>query len=275
MSIALYKDLDKNTRDIFNDDFDTKYSLKVKSEAPQGVAVTTTTDCNCGGNAFTSKVSLKWAHESSGFVVDKLEFAGRDKVKLESSLSGLAPGLKLEFKGASASSGNLGAIYKHQFATIATDLDVAGFSAANVSVLGGSNGVLAGASANLAFGGKFEVKDYSAALGYKANFGLFASVVANKKFTEFNTAVQYQVKDNLTVAALCDCVPKSSSHKINLAATFNCCPNTAVKVKVNNDGVINASVKHQLPKKMTVVGAAEFDTRNTSSINFGVTTTLG
>jgi len=274
MSLSVYKDLDKSTRDIFSDDFDTKYSLKVKSEAPAGVAVTTTTDCNCGSNAFTSKVSLKWAHETSGFVVDKLEIAGRDKVKLETSLSNLAPGLKLEFKGSCASSGVLGAIYKHQLATIATDLDIASFSAANVSVLGGANGILAGASANLALA-KFEVKDFSAALAYKPNASIFAGVVANKKFTEFNAALQYQVKPNLTLAALVDVVPKSSSHKINFAANFNCCPNTSVKVKVNNDGFINASVKHQLPKKLTVVGAAEFDTRNTSTINFGVTATLG
>jgi len=275
MSLSVYKDLDKSTRDIFSDDFDTKFTLKVKSEAPAGVAVTTTTDCNCGSSPFTSKVSLKWAHETSGFVVDKLEIAGRDKVKLETSLSNLAPGLKLEFKGSCASSGNLGAIYKHQLATIATDLDIAGFSSANVSVLGGSNGILAGASANLALAGKFEVKDFSTAIAYKPSANIFAGIVANKKFSEFNAALQYQVKPNLTVAALVDVVPKSSSHKINFAANFNCCPNTSVKVKVNNDGLINASVKHQLPKKLTVVGAAEFDTRNTSTFNFGVTATLG
>jgi hypothetical protein len=273
MSIALYKDLDKSTRDVFSEDYDTKYSLKVKSEAPAGVALTTTTDCNCGA-PMTSKVSVKWAHPS-GFTVDKLEMTACDKVKLETSLTGLAPGLKLEFKGAAAGTGNLGLVYKHQMATVATDLDIAGFSAANASVLGGSNGIFAGASANFALGGKFDVKDFSAAVGYKPNAGIYAGVVANKKFTEFNTAVHYKVNPALTVAALVDVCPKASTHKFNIGAAYACNPNTTVKVKVNNNGVINASVKQQLPMKFTVVGAAEVDTKNISAVNVGVTATLG
>ena len=83
------------------------------------------------------------------------------------------------------------------------------------------------------------------------------------------------MKPNLTLAALVDVVPKSSSHKVNVAANYSCNPDTTIKFKVNSEGVINASVKHQLPKKLSVVGAAEFDTRNTSTINFGVTATLG
>eukprot|EP01006_Ploeotia_vitrea_P020886 TRINITY_DN53200_c0_g1_i1.p1 TRINITY_DN53200_c0_g1~~TRINITY_DN53200_c0_g1_i1.p1 ORF type:complete len:270 (-),score=2.31 TRINITY_DN53200_c0_g1_i1:62-871(-) len=269
MSLPVYADLDKNTRDIFNDDFDTKCSLKVKSEAPCGATLTTNTDC-CG---FSSKVSGKWAH-SSGFAVDKLEFAGKDKIKLESSLTGLAPGMKLEFKGASANTGNLGMTYKHKLATVTTDLDIAGFSTANASVLGGSNGVLAGASAKFALAGKFEVKDFSAGFGYQRS-NMFAGVVANKKFGEFNAAFHYAVKPNLTIAALCDIVPKASSHKFNIGTEYVCNPNTTVKVKANSDGVINASVKQKFPKKFTVVGAAQVEAKNISAVNFGVTATLG
>lgn len=273
MSMPLYKDLDKCTRDIFSDDFDTKCSLKVKSEAPAGVALTTTTDCPCGG-PMTSKVSAKWAHPS-GFSVDKLEMAGCDKVKLETSLTGLAPGLKLEFKGACSGAGNLGVIYKHAAATVAADLDIAGFSGGSASVLGGAQGILAGASANFAFGGKFDVTDFSVGIGYKPSCCVYAGVVANKKASEFNSALHYKVNKALSVAALVDVVPKDSTHRFNLATTYACTDTTTVKVKVNNDGVINASVKTKLPKALTVVGAAAFDTRNTSSFNAGVTATLG
>ena len=233
--------------------------------------MTTNTDCS----AFSSKVSGKWAHPS-GFNVDKLEFAGKDKIKLETSLTGLAPGLKLEFKGASAGSGNLGSVYKHSAATVTTDLDIAGFSCASASVVSGSKGFLAGASANFALAGKFEVKDFSAGFGYQPSSNVYAGVVGNKKFSEFNAALQYGVKPNLTIGALVDVVPKSSSHKFNIATSYVCNPNTTVKVKVNSDGLINASVKQQCPgKKFTVVGAAQFDTRNTSALGFGVTASLG
>jgi len=274
MSLPLYKDFDKSTRDIFDDDFDTKYSLKVKSEAPSGVTLTTTADCNCEEGTMTSKLSMKWAH-SSGFSLDKLELAGCNKLKMETSLVGLAPGLKLEFKGASAATGNLGVIYKHALATVATDLDIAGFSAANASVLGGSNGILAGASANFALGNKFDVKDFGAALAYTRPCGLFAGISSAKKFSEFNASLQYKVNPSITVAALVGFVPKTQAHNFNVAATYSCNANTDIKVKVNNSGVISASVKQQLPKKFTVVGAAQVDTKDVSKVNFGVTATLG
>jgi hypothetical protein len=224
--------------------------------------------------AFTSKAAFKWAH-ASGFAVDKLEIAGCNKVKLETSLTGLAPGLKLDFKGAAASSGNLGVTYKHQLATITTNLDIAGFSSLSTTVLGGSKGVLAGASVNCNLAGKFDVKDFSAALAYNHNDSIFVGVGANKKFSEFNASLKYNVKPTIAVAALVDVVPKTSSHKFNIGAEYACNPNTTLKFKVNNDGVINASAKQQLPNKLSMVGAVEFDTRNTSSINFGVTSTLG
>jgi len=270
----VFKDFDKDVRDIFADNWDVKNSIKVKSAAPAGVSLTTTTDCSCGASSFTTKASVKWAHQS-GFAVDKFEVAGCDKVKLETSLTGLAPGLKLDFKGASASSGNLGVTYKHQLATIAANLDIAGFASASASVLGGSNGVLAGASANFAIGNKFDVKDYSAALAYKPSKAIFVGVAANKKFNEVNVAAKYDIKPELTIAALADVVLKTSSHKFNIAAEYTCNPDTTVKFKVNNDGVINASVKQQCKSKFEVIGAAEFDTRNTSSIKFGVNATLG
>lgn len=217
---------------------------------------------------------MKWAH-ASGFAVDKLEIAGRDKVKLETSLTGLAPGLKLDFKGAAASSGNLGITYKHQMATVTTNLDIAGFSSLSTSVWGGAKGISAGAAVDCNLAGKFDIKNFSAALAYQPNDAIFVGVGANKKFSEFNASLKYNVKPTISVAALVDVVPKSSSHKFNIGAEYGCNPNTTVKVKVNNDGVINASVKQKLPNKFNVVGAVEFDTRNTSSISFGINSTLG
>jgi len=273
MSFPLYKDVDKAPRDLLKDDFDTKYSLKVKSEAPHGVSLTTTTDYNPAASVLPTKINLKWAHES-GFAVDKFEIASADKITLETSLTGVAPGLKFEFKGVDAATGTLGVIYKHKYATLASELDIAGFSTFKSSVLGGSNGVSVGASADFSLSDKFDVKDFSAAVAYTPCAGVFAGVKANKKFTEFNGAVGYKVKPNLSLAALID-VPKKSAYKFNIGASYKCQPETTVKVKVDNDGVIRTSVKQDLPKKLTLVGAAEVDVKNISQFNFGVTATLG
>jgi len=274
MSFPLYKDVDKAPRDLIKDDFDTKFSLKVKSEAPHGVSLTTTTDYNPAASVLPTKINLKWAHES-GFAVDKFEIASADKIALETSLTGVAPGLKFEFKGVDAATGTLGVIYKHQFATLSSELDIAGFSTFKTSVLGGSNGVSVGASADFNLSDKFDVKDFSAALAYTPCAGVFAGIKANKKFNEFNSAIAYRVKPNLSLAALIDIVPKKPSPKFNIGASYKCQPETTVKVKVDNDGVIRTSVKQDLPKKLTLVGAAEVDIRNISQFNFGVTATLG
>jgi hypothetical protein len=236
--------------------------------------LTTTTEYSSAASVLPTKVNLKWNHES-GFAVDKFEIASADKITLETSLTGVAPGLKLEFKGQDAATGTLGAIYKHKFATVSSEFDIAGFSTFKAAALGGSNGVSVGASADFNLADKFDVKDFSAAVAYSNNNNLFAGVKANKKFTEFNTSLCYKVKPNLNVAALVDIVPKKSSHKFNVGVWYKCCPETTVKVKVDNDGWIRTSVKHELPKRLTLVGAAEVDVRNVSQFNFGVTATLG
>jgi len=273
MSFSLFKDFDKCAKDLINDDFDTKTSLKVKSEGPSNVSLTTTTDYNPGASVLPTKVNFKWAHES-GFAVDKLEIASCEKVTLETSLVGVAPGLKLEFKGVDNSSGTLGLVYKHKLATIASDLDIVGFSSTKASVLGGANGVLAGASADFDIN-KCDIKDYAAGIAYSPCCGVFAGLKATKKFTEFNSSIHYKVNPKLSVAAMVDYVPKKSTHGFKIGAAYKCCPETSVKVKVDNDLVVKASVKQELPKKLVVVGAAEVDVRNPGKLNFGVTATLG
>merc|ERR1719390_78888 len=100
MSFPTFKDFNKNVTDIFNDDFDYKYGLKVKTNAPRGVGVTVSTDYSPKGGktSLLGKISAKWAHES-GFAIDKVEMKSDGSLSTETSLSGVAPGLKFEFKG--------------------------------------------------------------------------------------------------------------------------------------------------------------------------------
>jgi len=272
MSFVEYKDFDKVPRDALKDDFDTKFALKVKAEAPAGVLVTANTEYNAGAAVFPGKLNFKWAHDK--FSIDKLEISSCDKITLESSLA-VAPGLSLELKGVDKCAGTLGAVYKHQYATIASDLDIAGFSTLKASVLGGAHGVVGGGSANFTLGDKFDVKDFSAALGCAPCDGVFAGVKASNKFSELNGSVQCKIKPNISASALVDFVPKTSEYKVNIGVAYKCNANTALKVKVNNLGVVNMSVKQQLPSKLSVVGAAAVDVKKLDTFAFGVTATLG
>ena len=273
MSFPEFKDFDAAVQETLGGDFSTDCSLTVNTAAPAGVAMSTTTDLKSSN--FLTTTNFGWAHES-GFAIDSLELASLQKVALATSVSGILPGLQLNFKGVDASATTLGMTYKHKLATISHELDIAGFSTMSASVMGGSNGILAGAGATFGLGGKFEVTDFSAAVGYAPKPEIFAGVKATNKFTELNTAFQYAIRPNLTLSALIDYAPSTGAHKYSVGATHSCGKAGAnFKMKINNEGVINASVKKALPNSLTVVGAASLDSRHLDTYTLGVTATLG
>ena len=177
-------------------------------------------------------------------------------------MANVAPGLTFNFKGVNTSDANLSAVYEHKIATITSELDIAGFSQLNTSVLGGSHGVQAGAALSMGLGSKCEVNDYSAAIGYKPeNDKFFVGVKANNKFADLNTALMYNVKPDLSVSALVDFTPKTGAHSFNVGLGYQFCSGYGMKLKASNTGTVSASVKKQLPNKLTVVGAAGVDVR--------------
>lgn len=276
MSFPEYSDFGKEAKEAHNDDFDTESSLKVNSQGPYGLDFSTITSCSPGCKGpFPSTFSLSWAH-SSGFAIDNMVVAGCDNVSVEASLTNLAPGLTMKFNGEKAGAGSLGAVYNHPLATVATSVDIAGFSSLSASVLGGSKGLLAGASANFGLKGGFEVSNYSAAVGWAPTPGTFAGVEVNNKLADISATVQHAVRPNLSLTAAVEHGLKAACTKASIGGTFNCCKNTSVKMKVDTEGMINAAVKREFPKKkLTVTGAAAVDSKNLQAYNVGVTATLG
>eukprot|EP01006_Ploeotia_vitrea_P026725 TRINITY_DN59681_c0_g1_i1.p1 TRINITY_DN59681_c0_g1~~TRINITY_DN59681_c0_g1_i1.p1 ORF type:complete len:276 (+),score=14.17 TRINITY_DN59681_c0_g1_i1:119-946(+) len=275
MSFPEYKNFDKCAADIIKEDFDMHYSVKVKSTLPNDIGLTSTTDCCCGKTEFPTKLNFKW-NGPKGFAIDKFEVAGCDKLTLETSLSGIAPGLQLKFKGANTTSAAVTAIYKHKFATLVNEIDVMGSHNLKTSIVGGSHGVQVGAAANVSLAGKAQVDDYSAAIGYTPNCGkFFVGLKANNKLADLNAAIKYQMKPNLALAALVDYTPSNGNNNFNVGMDYQICENATMKLKVNNKAVINASVKKQFPNKCTVVGAAGIDVKNINAYTLGVTATLG
>jgi len=274
MSFAEYKDFEKSVKDAIKDDYDAKFTFKTKSEGPHDISVTTTTEYLPGTAVFPSKISAKWAHVS-GFSLDKLEMSSCEKMTVETSLTGVVEGLKFDFKGTDAATGTVGAVYKHKFATVSSELDISGFSFLKASVLGGSNGVLAGASASCSLGSKFAATDYSAALGWKPTDAVFVGLKANNKFADLNSYFQCQVKPNIGVHGQLDFTPKTNAHNVIFGVTYKCCDSTSMKAKVSASGNINASVKKNFPNKLSVVGSVGVDVHKLDTAAFGVTATLG
>lgn len=91
--------------------------------------MTAETDFTCKADKpqLPGKLVFKWQH-ASGFVIDKLQLKNNDSVVTETSMTGVAPGLKFTFKGDDNLKGDLGVEYRIDNTTLTGELDVVEFS---------------------------------------------------------------------------------------------------------------------------------------------------
>lgn len=275
MSLPIYSDFDKCVQDLFKDDFDLKYALKVKAAAPYRVNVTQTTDFSSKGGktSLNGKVSAKWAHES-GFTLDKLEVKSDGSLVTESSLSKIYPGLKLEFKGDDSFKGDLGAIYKCSAATVTAEVDLVEFSSVKASAVAHAGPARAGGAIELKTGDKAEIKAMDVGVSYAVDDVFFALKTSNK-FAKYNASASCKIQNKYTLGGLFSFAPEKSAMTGAAAVTWACCPSTNLKLKADLDGVVAASAKMSLSKTCSVVGATQLDIHDPAAFKLGVTATLG
>jgi len=273
MSYPIFKDLDKSVTDIFSEDFDMKYTLKIKTGGPAGSTFTTTTQYEPSKETkLSSKVGVKISHSQlQGFTLDKLEVAGNGAVTTETSLAGAAPGLKLEFKGNDSNKGDLGFVYSVPAATLTGELDTLNFSKATASLSGGHGPISAGVSADLNIA-KSTLGSVDAKVVYTVPSLLTVCAKSTNKFSDFSLLFSYAVTKNITFAGLASYTPKATNGF--LAAVHKCSPNTTIKVKAATNGTLNASWKQAFAGKFSVVSTTEVPP-GLSSIKFGLNATLG
>jgi len=270
MSFPVFGDIDKSISDLLKDDFDTKCFVKVKTAGPWGSTVTTNTALDCKAKTTNTKLSVKYPH-ASGFTLEKLEITSDGHLVTETSLTGTAPGLKIEFKGDDdKTKGDLIATYVAPQVTLATELDVLGLNKLKASATSGNGPVTAGASAVVNLG-KTSVEDINIAVGYAAP--QFYGVVKAKDFKDFTGLVSYSVNNKLNVAAQVNHGEKGVTGAA--AAIYACCPSNTVKFKVGSDGAITAAVKRSYPGKFVVVANATTNANAFSDFKWGVNATLG
>jgi len=273
MSYPVFKDFDKSVNDLLNDDFDSKFTLKVKSAGPFNTTLTTNTQFDTKSNKLVPKLTGKWAQASSGFSVEKLELSADSKTTVEVALSNLTPGLKLEFKGNEADKADASFNYSIPVATFTGDLDINSFSSFKTSVNGGQGPFTVGASADLKIAkSSIESTTFSVGAGYTQPKQFFVGLRANKNFADFSALFSYVVNKEVTVAGVVNHGSKGPSAA--LATVYKATPETTLKVKANTSGVFSASVKQAFEKKFSVVSSAEIPS-DFGAVKFGVNATLG
>jgi hypothetical protein len=273
MSFPLFKDFDKPVSEIFNDDFDLKYTLKIKSALPYDSQVTTNTtyDPSNVDSKLSTKLSLKSEVKSAGFTVEKLEVGVDGHLAVETSLSNAFKGLKLEFKGDDKKKGDLSFQYKNPIVTATGEIDAVGVNFAKGSITSGKGPLYVGGCADFDLA-QTKVDKVSVGIAYKIP-NVSAVLRSDKTFSDVSGLVSYNIK-NFTLAAKGTYDKKLNSSTFNLGGLYKCNENCHVKAKVSSSGIMNASYKQIFEKKLTVVNSVELPYQ-LNSWKWGIAATLG
>jgi len=216
-----------------------------------------------------AKVSAKWPH-SSGFTLEKLEVANNGAITTETSLTGVAPGLKLEFKGNDSNKGDLSFTYHHQHGAFTSELDALHFAKASASLVTGQAPLFFGLATDVNIS-KQVIGPVTAAVGYSIPNVLQGVLKASKNFSDYNSLLSYSASKDLTLAGQIGYA--SSTPTFLVGALYKLNPELVLKFKVSNHA-FNLSAKQSLDKKLTVVGSVEVP-RTLDGAKFGIVATLG
>lgn len=262
-----FADISRGPRDLLNDDYSSKLSLKCKKNAGP-VAVTIETDRGEGG-ALTSKIGTKFSYGKLS--VDKLQATASGGQVLETSLK-FAPNMKVYFK--SGKGADLGIDYTQGnfFATGVLDVvDMSKFSTSACVNL--PSGIKAGADATYGLSGKTGVIGLNIGASY-ATGSLFGVVTSVNKFSSVNVGLLYKVNNQVTLGTLSS---HSGENPVNLTAIGGLYKADfgVIKAKYTAGGAISASLIKELAPKLTLTASGSASASDpTSTFKYGLGITM-
>lgn len=281
MSFPKYGDVLKSVSDLFKKDFVKKdgapVTFEMSADAPAGVTVTSTSsfDHSKDGAAIDTYVSAKWAHPS-GFTLDKLEFnpSAKGSIVTETSLTGLAEGLKLDFKGNDNDKGDVSFTYKHPHGTVHGGVDIMNFKSFGVACVTGMDNFVAGVQTSVNKGKDGFSTKVNTTASYQLN-KIFAGVDVADNFSKYGVLMSFSADKN-TVAAVRADMAAGGNVGVQVGASYKCNPSTTLKTKVDvNKQAVDFSVKQSFDKNFNVTGFAQVSSFSVKSMLFGCKATLG
>jgi hypothetical protein len=273
-----YADFSKLVTDIFNDDYTGKSILKVKSKTPGGVALTVENELvQKGSTSVLGKIGVKYSHQSTGLTLDKLQLKPDGGLALEVSADNfLTPGLEAFYKGDLAK-GSLGLNFKESTFNTKLEADLPDFETLKASGVVGFNDVSIGLMAQYAFAGKSTgLLDYNIAAGYSQK-DWFASIGTDASMSVYKASAFWKPCPPAKLALQLSYKPEASSNPISVAfgTTYACNPKTKLRAKVDSDGNAAAAFAQTCGKNLIVVGSANANVSDFSTVKYGVTLTVG
>jgi len=262
-----FADIARDPRDLLNDDYSSKQSLKCKKNAGP-VAVTIETDRGEGG-ALTSKIGTKFSYGKLS--IDKLQATANGGQVLETSLK-FAPNMKVYFKSGKGADLGLDYTKGNFFATGVLDVvEMSKFSTSACVCL--PSGIKAGADATYGLSGKTGVIGLNVGASY-ATGSLFGVVTSVNKFSSVNLGLLYKVNNQFTVGTLSS---HSGENPVNLTAFGGLYKADfgVVRAKYTAGGIISASLVKELAPKLTLTASGSASASDpTSTFKYGLGITM-
>lgn len=258
-----FADIAKGPKDLLNDDYSTKQTLKCKKSAGP-VAVTIETGRGDGG-ALTSKIGTKFNYGKLN--IDKAQATADGGQVLETSLK-VAPNVKVSFK--SGKGADLGIDYTQGNLYATGVLDVVEMSKFSTSAcVSLPSGINAGADATYGLSGKTGITGLNVGASY-ATGALFGAVTSVNKFSSVNLGLLYKVNPQVTVASM-------SSHSGDSALSLNALGGSykadfgTVKAKYTAGGIISASLIKDIAPKVTLTASGSASASDpTTTFKYGL-----
>jgi len=257
-----FEDLGKGPKDLLNDDYTTKATLKCKKDAGP-VSVTIETERGEGG-ALSSKIATKFTYAK--FNVDKAQATANGGRVLETSLK-VAPNVKLSFKANKGADLGIDYISGDFYATGLLDIvDMSKFS--TTACLNLSSGMKVGGDATYALIGKTGLTGLNLGTSY-TNGPMFASITSANKFSQVSLGLLYKVNSDVSIATItnhssdrvCDIVGVGGAYK----ASFG-----TLKAKYGPHGVLSASLIKEIAPKVTMTASGTVSISDFSTFKYGV-----
>jgi hypothetical protein len=269
-----YDDISKKASDALNDDYQGKIFTKIKTKAgPVKVAAEITRATKDTKTSLLSKLAFTWAGPS-GFSIDKLTMKPDGHHAMETSLKGLADGLKLTFKGDDGEQGDLGVEYTKGVVAATADCDIITGSKLNSSVC-------VAAKDNLNVGGSlsYDVTNKSLSsfsLGASMTQGNIFAAVTTSKFDSASLGLLYTVNSDLKIATSSSHSAEKPLEKLTVGCVFNAQNFGIVKGKFTSDGSIEAALVKDIAKGVTANPAFKISAHKPAdTFTYGLGVTIG
>lgn len=262
MFFFILNNLLSSHKDILNDDYTSKISLKCKSIAGP-VAVTIETERGSTG-ALSSKIGTKFSYAK--FNVDKGQLTADGGSALETSIK-LTPDIKLSFK--TTKGADLGVDYTLGSFYATGVLDVQNMSKVSTSACYAlPSGLKVGGDATYALSGKTTgLAGFNIGASYSKG-PIFASVV-NSKFSTYNVSMGYNVSPDITIASLTTHSAEKHCNIVGVGAAYKNPSIGTLKAKIGSDGILHACLIQDIAPKVTLTASGSMSATDPSTFKPG------